>query len=476
MTKPAPASNRRVAAAYIRVSTDDQLEYSPDSQLSKIRSYADANNMVLPESFIFMDEGISGRTADKRPAFQALIGTAKCRPRPFDVVLLWKFSRFARSREDSIVYKSMLRKQLGIEVISVSENIGDDKLSVLIEAMIEAMDEYYSINLAEEVRRGMTQRAEQGKYNTYAPFGYRIERGQYVPDTAAAPVVRKIFADCLSGIPLLRIAREVSAMGVCTRFGNAFDSRQVEYILRNPVYIGKVRFTPTGRVPRGQHNPDTLTVDSRHEPLVDLSVYQAVQRRLDEQKRLYAPYSRTAGSAFLLKGLVKCSACGGTLTQAVRGESLQCHNYAKGRCTVSHSVRISLLTSAVLEQIERDFAGQEVTITVPDQTPSCSTPEDDLLSHQLAREWGKLRRIRTAYESGIDTLAEYQEGKARITAQIEQLEREMQHAERAALAQARKTVQDRSAYAEEQNIALRSFVRKIVFDRTHNSFSIQYYI
>lgn len=69
------------------------------------------------------------------------------------------------NREDSIVYKSMLRRELGIDVVSISEPIGDDKMSILFEAMIEAMDEYYSINLAEEVRRGMTQRAKEGGFN-----------------------------------------------------------------------------------------------------------------------------------------------------------------------------------------------------------------------------------------------------------------------------------------------------------------------
>ena len=89
-----------------------------------------------------------------------MIAAAKQKPAPFRVILVWKFSRFARNREDSIVYKSMLRRQCGIDVISVSEPVGDDKLSVLIEAMIEAMDEYYSINLGEEARRGMKKKFE----------------------------------------------------------------------------------------------------------------------------------------------------------------------------------------------------------------------------------------------------------------------------------------------------------------------------
>ena len=171
----------KTAACYIRVSTDDQLEYSPDSQLEKIRDFAKRGDMILPEEFVFIeDEGVSGRKASKRREFQHMISLAKSKPKPFDVILVWKFSRFARNREDSIVYKSMLRKQLGIEVVSVSENIGDDKMSVITEAIIEAMDEYYSINLAEEVKRGMTEKARRGEYCSIAPFGYRLENKRQI--------------------------------------------------------------------------------------------------------------------------------------------------------------------------------------------------------------------------------------------------------------------------------------------------------
>ena len=76
------------AAAYIRVSTDDQLEYSPDSQLEKIKQYAEKNQILLPEEHIFLDEGISGRKTKNRPAFNEMIGLAKCNPKPFDVILV----------------------------------------------------------------------------------------------------------------------------------------------------------------------------------------------------------------------------------------------------------------------------------------------------------------------------------------------------------------------------------------------------
>ena len=198
----------RTAAAYIRVSTDDQLEYSPDSQLLQIRRYAKDNGFLLPQQWVFVEEeGRSGRQSSKRPEFLRMIAAAKQSPKPFDAILVWKYSRFARSRQDSIVYKSMLRKELGIDVISVSEYLGDDKMAIITEAIIEAMDEFYSVNLAEEVTRGMAEKARRGQPLTYAPFGYRIEDKRYLPDPVTAPLVQMIFADFLAGMGYREIAR-----------------------------------------------------------------------------------------------------------------------------------------------------------------------------------------------------------------------------------------------------------------------------
>ena len=96
---------------------------------------------------VFFELGISGRKADKRPEFQKMIGLAKSSDHPVDVILVWKFSRFARNQEESIVYKSLLRKQSNVDVVSVSEPLIDGPFGSLIERIIEWMDEYYSIRL-----------------------------------------------------------------------------------------------------------------------------------------------------------------------------------------------------------------------------------------------------------------------------------------------------------------------------------------
>lgn len=147
----------KTAAAYIRVSSERQDEYSPDSQKKLIREYAKKNNIEVPEELIFFDDGISAKTATKRTQFNRMIALAKEKEPPFDSILVWKFSRFARNQEESIVYKNILRKK-GIQVISISEPIIDSPFGDLIERIIEWMDEYYLINLSTEVKRGMTEK------------------------------------------------------------------------------------------------------------------------------------------------------------------------------------------------------------------------------------------------------------------------------------------------------------------------------
>ena len=77
-----------IGAAYIRVSSDDQLEYSPDSQLKLIREYAKRDGYLIPDDLVYQDDGISGRSADRRPAFRLMIAMAKEDDHVFDCIFL----------------------------------------------------------------------------------------------------------------------------------------------------------------------------------------------------------------------------------------------------------------------------------------------------------------------------------------------------------------------------------------------------
>ena len=165
-----------IAAAYVRVSTDEQTDYSPSAQLADIREYARQNGYYIPDEFVFMDEGISGKRADKRPAFQSMIRQARKKSNHIQYIIVHKFDRFARNKEDSVLYKALLKKD-GVKVISVKEPIPqDDKFAVIYESMLEAMAEYYSLNLAEEVNKTMIKKAQAGEWQATAPFGYKNEK------------------------------------------------------------------------------------------------------------------------------------------------------------------------------------------------------------------------------------------------------------------------------------------------------------
>jgi DNA invertase Pin-like site-specific DNA recombinase len=105
------------AVLYARVSSEKQAEkdLSISAQLKALRKYASDKGFEIVREFV--DEAESARTAN-RPAFQEMIALARQKTKPFDAILVWKLSRFARNREDSIVFKSLLRKK-GIQVISI---------------------------------------------------------------------------------------------------------------------------------------------------------------------------------------------------------------------------------------------------------------------------------------------------------------------------------------------------------------------
>lgn len=475
----------KTGAAYIRVSTEEQLEFSPDSQIKKIKEYAVGHDILLPEKFIFLDEGISGRNAEKRPAFMKMIGTAKMKPKPFDVILLWKFSRFARSRQDSILYKSMLRKECGIDVVSITEQLSDDPTSILIEALLEAMDEYYSINLAQEVKRGMNEKFSRGGVVSVPPFGYRMGEEHFEIDDEKAPVVRMIFQDFLHGMPYRRIVTKLNEMGLRTNRGNHFENRTVEYILTNPVYTGKLRRSIEGgeKTDRFYQGKQVVTVDACHTPIVTEDVFAEVQKKVAALKKNGRTKKCGASKDYMLHGLVHCSACGGTLTQAVRGKALQCHRYACGKCSQSHYITLDKLNQAVLDKMESDLGEEELVIKI---VQSEKTDTKAVCISLLDMECKRMERVKTAYETGVDTLKEYSRKKQEISERVVVLKREIEQAEQ--------TKQQSVTHFKEQlknilpklksvtlcetdkNELLSAIVAKIVYNRTDNTIQIFYEI
>ncbi len=156
---------------YARVSSDRQdVDLSISAQLKNINDYSNAQGHSIVNQYV--DQAESGRSAH-RPQFQRMIADARSSNANFNLVLVWKYSRFARSREDSIIYKTLLRKH-GVQVVSITEPFDDSPSGKLLEAIIESLDEFYSANLAQDIVRGMRESASRGfLVHSGSPYGYK---------------------------------------------------------------------------------------------------------------------------------------------------------------------------------------------------------------------------------------------------------------------------------------------------------------
>ena len=303
-------------ALYARVSSDRQdVDLSIAAQLRALRDHAGKNGHQVAREYV--DEAESGRTAD-RPQFQRMVAEARRPGKPFQMVLVWKFSRFARSREDAIVFKSLLGKH-GVRVVSITEPSEDTPTGKLLEAIIESLDEFYSVNLAQEVLRGMREAASRGFYvGSNTPYGYRRvkvldgkkERPTLEPDPGTGPVVRRMFRAALDSPGLKDLCRMLNGEGVPGPRGKPWQKTTVYKILTNEAYTGTLVW---GKVSKDGNPPDPVRVEGAWEALVDVESFKKVQETMRERSFLKV-HPRRSASSFLLSGLVKCGNCGRSLT------------------------------------------------------------------------------------------------------------------------------------------------------------------
>lgn len=483
----------RIGAAYIRVSDERQDEYSPDSQLKKIREYAAKEGYTIPDEYVFYDDGISGRSVKKRDDFKRMIATAKEKTHPFDVIYVWKFSRFARNQEEAIVYKSLLAKHK-VSVVSVSEPLPEGHFGALQERIIEWMDEFYSINLSGEVKRGMTEKASRGEPTCAPPFGYIMRDGEYFPDeeSGKANIVREVFTLYANGMGQREIAIMLGERGVRTKYGNMPENRWIEYMLRNHCYIGKIRWCPDGTKAvsrRKLDNENIMIVDGHHEPLISMELWNKVQKMLDDQKKAYPKYAkRQQPILYMLKGLVRCSACGGpiAMASAVSGKSkvrtMQCCNYSRGSCHTSHSVTMPKIETAFIEGLKRAVEEKQFAIIPKEQKKSDPNTID--FDKLIAVEERRLARAKEAYLAEIDTIEQYAQNKKDITERIEELkarrDKEIQKeinidvfAEKVAAVV--EFIEKEDVTDAVKNEALHTIIEKIIFEKAKGNLAIYFH-
>ena len=278
------------AVIYARYSSHGQTEQSIEGQLHDNYEWAKQQGITVIGEYI--DRAMTG-TKDRRTDFQRMINDAA--KRQFELVIVWKLDRFARNRYDSIIYKARLKKY-GIKVVSVKENISDTPEGIILEGLLEAMAEYYSANLAQNVRRGQRENIAKGIYCGGAvTYGYKALNGKVVPDEKTAPIIRYVFEQYAKGVPKKLIIQELSDRGIRGKNGAPLSYSSFQRALSNPTYIGQYKYN-------GQIVPGIA------EPLIDDETFAKVQERLKATSR--RPAAAKAKVEYLLQGKAYCGYCG----------------------------------------------------------------------------------------------------------------------------------------------------------------------
>lgn len=280
----------RTAVAYARYSSAGQRDVSIDQQLRDIRAYADREGYILVHEYA--DHARSGfKNVSARSEFQAMIAAASAGT--FDTVLCWKVDRFGRSRSDSAIYKEKLAR-LGVSVAYVMEPIPEGAAGVLTEGMLEAIAEWYSRNLSENVSRGMLDNAKKCLYNGTKILGYtRGPDNHYQIEPEGAATVRRIFARYLAGYSAASICAELNAAGMRSSRGFRFSPQNLLRIIANERYTG-VYIWGDIRIPDGMP------------AIISRSDWEEAQR----MKTKTARHVEQRAVDFLLTGKAFCGHCG----------------------------------------------------------------------------------------------------------------------------------------------------------------------
>ena len=313
------------AALYLRVSTARQAEHDvsiPD-QKRQGEAYCQSRGYQLVETYV--EPGASA-TNDRRPEFQRMIEAGISKPASFDVVVVHSFSRFFRDHFELEFYVRKLAKN-GVKLVSITQEMGDDPMHVMMRQIMALFDEYQSKENAKHVLRALKENARQGFWNgSLPPIGYRVvaaeRRGAKVKkkleiDPLHADTVRLIYRLTLEGdgvsgpLGVKKIVSYLNIRRIFTRDGGRWGIGQVHRILTRTTYIGRHEFNKRGKTKELKPVSEVVVVEVP--PIIEQVTFDAVQAHLRSRNPKVTP-ARVVSGPTLLTGICFCADCGGAMT------------------------------------------------------------------------------------------------------------------------------------------------------------------
>ena len=402
------------AVAYARYSSDNQRDESIDAQLRAIDEYAKKEGYVIVDKYI--DQALSA-TTDQRPEFLRMIDEAESSD--FKAVIVHKLDRFSRDRYDSIKYKRRLQLA-GVCLISVTERLDDTPESIMLEAVIQGMNEYYSKNLAREVKKGLMENAYNCKYNGgIVPLGYSIdENNNFVINDYEAMAVKLIFYMYANGRGYSEILDELNHRGYKTKRGKPFGKNSLFSILRNEKYIGvyeynRLKTSEFGRrVKKERDEKEIVRIEGGVPAIIKLDVWERCKMIREYNKKNPSSFKKKA-NVYLLTGKAYCGRCGAKMIGKMRKNDYKTYYYYEcsarnrfGTCPKS-AIRQDKLEEIVLERVYADILSPEKIEATADfiylklqQVMKDIPTEEELLKAQLATVKNQINNYLDLIEAG----------------------------------------------------------------------------
>lgn len=382
------ANIENLAVVYARYSSAGQKEQSIDGQLAAAYKYAEAKGYQIVHEYI--DRAMTGRNDDRDDFQRMLSDTGK---HQFSVIIVWKVDRFGRNREE-ITFNKYRCKKNGVRVEYVAENMPEGPESVILEAVLEGMAEYYSLQLSQNVKRGLLENAKHHKaVSGTPPLGYKLTEDKHFevdPDTA--PLVRVIYEKYAAGETLFEIIRYLNNAGYKTPRGKPFARTSLDKLLKNEKYIGIYKFK------------DIIYDEDAVPALIDKDLFYKVQDMLEKNKR--APVKNWNYSDYLLTGKLFCGHCGDPMVgKAGHGKSGRKYDYYICKKNDKKPVRKEWIEETVLQEVHRILDDDEIFQMIVDNTWEYYL-EQDMKEHER--------------EAMLKQIADIEKGIANLSKAVEQ--------------------------------------------------------
>lgn len=296
------------AVIYARYSSHNQRDVSIEQQYAACEKYAAERGYVVVEHYA--DRAVSG-TTDNRPAFKRMMRDA--RSGGFDFVISWKSNRMGRNMLQAMVNVATLA-ELGIRCLYVEEDFDDTAAGRFSLRTMMNVNQFYSENMAEDVKRGMMDNAQKCMVNNKPPFGYRKGAdGKYEIYEPEAEVVREIYSRLLNGWSIMDLAADLNRRGIRTSTGGEWKKQSFQHILTNDKYIGVYRFAD-------------VVIEDGVPPILDRGTFAKMQLFLRTKKKPRG--KQRVNDEYLLTGKLFCGKCGAPMSaQTGTGKSGRKFNY-----------------------------------------------------------------------------------------------------------------------------------------------------